>query len=150
GEHLEEPRALRALVGREAGRAAALTYDEAVARRGADRGDLRVGEGDRRDGAVVGAGRPTGRVGRGHARLVLAGVREHGNAGHVARGPHAVACAHALVDLDAAHRDLEAERLEAEPLDRGPPAGGDDQALAREGRAAFQTHVDPGLDALDL
>ena len=44
---------------------------------------------------MVGAGRPPGGVGGRHAGLVLARVREHRDAGHVARGPDAVAGAHA-------------------------------------------------------
>ena len=38
--------------------------------------------------------------------------------------------ARAVVDLDAARRDLDAERLEPEAVDVGPPPGGDEQLLA--------------------
>ena len=116
-------------------------------------GDLRVGERDRRDRAVVGLRRPAGDVGRRDPRLVLAEVGELRMRRAVADRPDVLGGAQALVGLDPALRDRRAELFETEAL-RVRPRGRwrrepDGQALSLTRlaveRSAPKTHLDPLL-----
>ena len=63
------------------------------------------------------------------------------DAGHVPDRPHVLGRLQPLVDLDSARGDLDADLVEAEPLDVRPPARRDQQAFGLERRAVGE--VDP-------
>ena len=93
----------------------------------ADGADLRVGEGDAGQGAVVGAGAVLAEdVSGGDAALVHRDVRERALPGDVADRPQAVAGAHPVVDLDGAGVRVQADRLEAEPAEVRTAPDGDE------------------------
>src|SRR5207248_4569557 len=124
-----------------------LRLDEAVAPCKADGCDLRVGEGDTRDRPVVRLRlQPRDRA-RRDAPLVLADVREGGDSGDVADAPDALSGAEAFVDRHPPARELDAEELEADPLDVRPPAGRDEQALAVDDRSVLEVDADAALHA---
>ena len=54
------------------------------------------------------------------------------HAGDVADGPQPLTGAQVRVDRDAVRIGLDADRLQAEPLDAGTPAGGDEQAITTQ------------------
>jgi len=90
------------------------------------------GEDDARHGLVVGLARLAEDVGRDHLALVLADVGERPDAGHIADRPQALVRAHAGVDRDPVGVGLDADRLQADPLDARAPAGGDEEAVAAQ------------------
>ena len=115
---------------RELARSATVGAEARLGR--ADRRGLRVGEDDARHGVVVRLARLAEDVRGDDLALVLADVRQLPDAGDVADRPQPLADAEALVDRDAAGVGLDADRLEADPLDARPPAGGDEQPVAAQ------------------
>src|SRR5215207_9523547 len=77
-------------------------------------------------------------VRRDHVSLVFADVGQRPDAGDVADRPEALACAHVLVDLDAAWVGLDADGFEADPLDARAATGGDQQAVAAQLAAVLE------------
>ena len=110
------------------------TRDGGAERRlgGADRGGLRVGVRDARDGLVVGRARLAEDVGGDDAALVLADVGKRPDAGDVADRPQALAGAQVRVDRDAVGVGLDADGLQADPVHPRAPAGGDEQPVAAQ------------------
>ena len=98
----------------------------------ADRGGLRVGEDDTGHGLVVGLSRLAEDVGGDDVALVLADMGERPDPGHIADRPQSLAGAQVGVDRDPVAVRLDADRLQAEPVDAWAPAGGDEQAVAAQ------------------
>ena len=98
-----------------------------------DAADLGIGEGHVGHGAVVGDRAVLAEHGRdGDRGVVHRHVRERAAADDVADGPQPVAGDHPLVDLDAARRRVEADRLQADVVEVRRPAGRDEQLLEGE------------------
>ena len=99
---------------------------------GAHRRGLGVGVGDARHGVVVGLPGLAEDVRRDDVALVLADVGQRPGAGHVADRPQALTRAHVLVHRDPVGVNLDADRLEADPLHTGSPPRRDQEAVAAE------------------
>ena len=104
----------------------------------ADRGRLRVGVDDARHGLVVGLARLAEDVRGDDLALVLADVGQRPDAVDVADRPEALARAQARVDRDPVRVGLDADRLQADPLDPRAAAGGDEQAVAAQLAAVLE------------
>jgi hypothetical protein len=87
-------------------------------------------EDDARPCAVVGLARLPEDVRRRDPAVVLAHVGERPDRGDVPDRPHAVAGAHARINLNAAAVDFDPELLEPDVAHPRPAIGGDEQALA--------------------
>ena len=108
--------------------------------RGADRGRLGVGVDDPRKGLVVGFSRLAEDVRRDDLALVLAGVGQRPDTGDVADRPQPLAGAHVRVDGDPVGVGLDADGLEADPLDARAPAGGHQQVVTAQLRVPELEH----------
>ena len=106
-----------------------------------DRRRLRIGEDDPRHRLVVGLARLAEDVRRDDVALVLPDVGQRPDAGDVADRPQALARAQARVDGDAARVGLDADGLQAEPLDARAPAGGDEQPVAAQLRPSSSSRT---------
>ncbi len=65
-------------------------------------------------------------------------MREREHAGDVADRPQALADAQVGVDRDAVRIGRDADRLQADPFDARPPAGGDEQLVAAQLAAVLE------------
>jgi hypothetical protein len=118
-----------------------------------DRGDLRVGEHDLRDGAVVGPRRPV--LARqdvtDEPRLVLALMGEQRPAVDVTGGVQPVAVdagdTQLVVDLERS-AGLEADGVEPDVVGVEGPAGGDEQLVARRARCRRPGEGDRAVGAV--
>ena len=72
--------------------------------------------------------------------LVLAGVGQRPDTGDVADRPQPLTGAHVRVDGDPVRVGLDADRLEADPLDARAPAGGDEQVVTAQLRVPELEH----------
>ena len=106
----------------------------------ADRRRLRVGVGHPRDRLVVGLARLPEDVGRDDLPLVLADVGQRPEPGDVADRPEVLRHAQVCVDRDAVGVRLDADGVEAEPLDPRPSPGGDQQPVAAQLPAVVEHH----------
>ena len=100
----------------------------------ADRGDLRVGEDDARNGAVVRGDVAAEDVGGRDPALVFADVGERPDPGDVADRPDAFGGAHPLIDLDPLGGAIRIDpgRVEAEAVDPRLAPGRDQQLVPAE------------------
>ena len=115
---------------RDLGSAAPVALNARLGR--ADRRGLRVGEDDARHRVVVRLARLAEDVRGDDLALVLADVGELPDAGDVADRPQPLGRAQVRVDRDAVRVGLDADRLQADPLDARTPPGGDEQPVAAQ------------------
>ena len=106
----------------------------------ADGCDLRIGEDDPRNDAVVGPRGTAEDVCNRHSRLVLPDVGEERDAGDVADRPDAVSGAAPLVDGDAVGIRIDSDRFQAQFLRASPTSARDDEDLAAHLVAVLEAH----------